>query len=94
MLLLGGHDHVRSQPTEVKLDHVKQGSKNNLRVPLLSYLESFWLISSFLPSYKGSKNKPLTGKRESREQRAEREDKDYNTHLANISSAGQGLCNN
>ena len=41
-----------------------------------------------LPSNKGRKNKPLTGKRREqreREQR-EREEKDYNTHLADISS--------
>ena len=36
-------------------------------------------------------NKLLTG--EIGEQREQREDKDYKTHLARISSAGQGLCN-
>ena len=36
-----------------------------------------------MPSYKGRRSKPLTGERgESREQR----EKDYNTHLAKISS--------
>ena len=35
-----------------------------------------------------SGNKLLTG------EIGEREDKDYKTHLARISSAGQGLCNN
>ena len=44
-----------------------------------------------------SGNKLLTGEigeRESRERESrEREDKEYKTHLARISSAGQGLCN-
>ena len=43
-----------------------------------------------LPSNKGRKNKPLTGERteqrESEREQREREEKDYNTHLADISS--------
>ena len=45
-----------------------------------------------LPSNKGRKNKPLTGERREQREREreraerEREEKDYNTHLADISS--------
>ena len=46
-----------------------------------------------LPSYKGRKIKPLTGERRVERESKEREDKGYNTLLAKISSAGQGLCN-
>ena len=49
---------------------------------------------NLLPSYKGSENKLLMGDmgRESREI-VERKDMYYNSHLARISSAGQGLYN-
>ena len=46
--------------------------------------------NQFLQSYKGSKNKLLTGARKERESRKKR---DYRRDLTEISSAGQVLCN-